>query len=711
MAESVVTLRVDATSATRALNGVQNRTNKLQNAFGGLRTALGGIGFTLLAKNAIQTSTNFEKLNIRLGLLTKATGDFAAAQKIATDGQKLFGLSATEALEGVTNITARLKPLGTSLEDIRTTFIGFNTAAKLGGASSQEAANAFRQLAQALGSGRLAGDEFRSVSEQIPLVLKPLSEELGVSTGELKKLAAEGKLTSEVVIRALSKLADEGGEDLKAILENDPTQVFKNLSNEAENLSRAFGEALTPAVLPVVKGLTALTVAATNFVNSPIGKTALIFTAIAVAAKGTAVAVGLVSAAFIAAGGAAGVLAIALNALPFVAIATAIGAVTTAFIKQNDEQKKFNKLVKEGGQEALRAEMLKIDAERLEILRRLAKAEENNNKRAINSLTKQLNILDGQYTIVRDRLHEEIKITNQTNKTNKELEDNKQIQEEINQLEKDNLQKAIAYEQAEMDAVAAKGKLIEELSNQKALAQAALDGNLEQVKTQQEINALVAIHGEGMRDVITAYIEGTNELKKQKTEADLLKNKFDEIGAAIETSLKDNLRDAITGAQSFGEAMTNILNKIRDKIIDAQLDKLLGNFGDDFTSGATGTGGGGIGGVIGSVVGGVLGPIGTIAGGLLGGLFADGGRPPVNKISVVGEKGPELFVPRTAGTIIPNNQLGGGTTNNYVTVNVEGGAATASGNNVDLNALGQVIGVVVQAQLVKEKQAGGILTR
>ena len=675
MAQANVKLTVDATNATRVLSGVQTQTNKLQSAFGGLRTALGGIGLTLLAKNAIQTSTNFEKLNIRLGLLTKATGDFAEAQKIATDGQKLFGLSATEALEGVTNITARLKPLGTSLEDIRTTFIGFNTAAKLGGASSQEATNAFRQLAQALGSGKLAGDEFRSVSEQIPLVLKPLSEELGVTSGELKKLAADGKLTSEVVIRALSKLADEGGEDLKAILENDPTQVFKNLSNEAENLSRAFGDAL----------------AATNFVNSPIGKTALIFTAIAFAAKGTAVAVGLVSAAFIAAGGAAGVLAIALNALPFVAIATAIGAVTTAFIKQNNEQKKFNKLVKEGGQEALRAEMLKIDAERFQILRRLAKAEENNNKRAINSLTKQLNLLHGQYKVVRDKLHDEIESTNQIDKTNEELDYSKLTQQEINQLLKDK---------------------IPELVRERTLAKAALDGNLEQVKTQQEINALVAIHGEGLRDVITAYIEGTNELRKQKTEADELKNKFDEIGAAIQTSIKDNLRDAITGAQSFGEAMTNILNRIRDKIIDAQLDNLLGSFGDNFTAGATGTGGaGGIGGVIGSVAGSLINPVGTIVGGLLGGLFADGGRPPVNKISVVGEKGPELFVPRTAGTIIPNNQLGGGITNNYVTVNVEGGAATASGNNVDLNALGQVIGVVVQAQLVKEKQAGGILTR
>jgi phage-related minor tail protein len=48
--------------------------------------------------------------------------------------------------------------------------------------------------------------------------------------------------------------------------------------------------------------------------------------------------------------------------------------------------------------------------------------------------------------------------------------------------------------------------------------------------------------------------------------------------------------------------------------------------------------------------------------------FADGGDPPVNQVSMVGEKGPELFVPKTAGTIIPNNKLGsmGGTTTNNV---------------------------------------------
>jgi hypothetical protein len=47
--------------------------------------------------------------------------------------------------------------------------------------------------------------------------------------------------------------------------------------------------------------------------------------------------------------------------------------------------------------------------------------------------------------------------------------------------------------------------------------------------------------------------------------------------------------------------------------------------------------------------------------------FANGGRPPTNQPSIVGERGPELFVPDTAGTIIPNNKLGGATT---VNVNV-----------------------------------------
>ena len=613
MAESVVTLRVDASGATRALQGVQNRTNALERSFGGLKAAIGGVGISLLARQAVRTSINFDKLNLRLGLLTKATGDFSAAQKIATDGQKLFGLSATEALDGVTNITARLKPLGVSLEDIRTTFIGFNTAAKLGGANAQEASNAFRQLAQALGSGRLAGDEFRSVSEQIPLILKPLADELDVDVGKLKELAAQGKLTSDVVIKALRKLGTQGGEDLKAILENDPTQVFKNLSNEAENLSRAVGEQLTPALLPIIKSLTELTKAAVEFVNSPIGKTSAIFAAIALAAKGVAVILPVLAAGLIKVAAAGGVLTIALNAIPFVAIATAIGGVVTALIKVTSEQKKFTKALEDGDKAALKSEVNRLFIERQKLLQRLRTAQENNNKRAEASLKRQLSELNKNYDLVQKRLLTEIDKTNEIDKQNKKLQEQEELQKK----------------------------------NQEATAK--------------------------------------------------LKEKMTEVGEEIEGSIKNNLREAITGAQSFGQAMTNVLNRIRDKIIDAQIDKLIGGFGEAFGKGASGGEKKGLGGFL---------------GGLLGGLFkANGGPVKAGQPYIVGERQPELFVPRSSGTILPSVPMSGGgdSVTNVITVNVDANSSNVSGNSADANNLGNQIAAAIQSELIKQKRAGGLL--
>ena len=61
----------------------------------------------------------------------------------------------------------------------------------------------------------------------------------------------------------------------------------------------------------------------------------------------------------------------------------------------------------------------------------------------------------------------------------------------------------------------------------------------------------------------------------------------------------------------------------------------------------------------------ISGAVSSVVGGLFGGFFADGGRPPIGKASFVGEEGPELFVPDSAGTIIPSDQLmngGGGLT-------------------------------------------------
>jgi len=83
-----------------------------------------------------------------------------------------------------------------------TTYEGFNAVAIANGASAQAASAAFLQLSQALGSGRLQGDEFRSIAEQVPGILRLVADEMGVTVGQLKKLGADGKITSDILINS-----------------------------------------------------------------------------------------------------------------------------------------------------------------------------------------------------------------------------------------------------------------------------------------------------------------------------------------------------------------------------------------------------------------------------------------------------------------------------------------------------------------------------
>ena len=67
-----------------------------------------------------------------------------------------------------------------------------------------------------------------------------------------------------------------------------------------------------------------------------------------------------------------------------------------------------------------------------------------------------------------------------------------------------------------------------------------------------------------------------------------------------------------------------------------------------------------------------------------------------------------MFVPSTAGTIIPNNRIGGGVTNNIV-VNVDASGSNVEGNEQESRELGLVLSAAIQAQLVQEKRPGGLL--
>lgn len=124
------------------------------------------------------------------------------------------------------------------------------------------------------------------------------------------------------------------------------------------------------------------------------------------------------------------------------------------------------------------------------------------------------------------------------------------------------------------------------------------------------------------------------------------------LGAQAFESMASNMERAIgdfvrTGKLSFKDLIGSMIQDLLRLYMQAQAT----NFFKMIGGGLFGGGGGG-----GSIMGQIFGTSG-IGGYLSGMFFADGGTPPVGQASIVGERGPELFVPRTSGTIIPNNQL------------------------------------------------------
>ena len=168
-------------------------------------------------------------------------------------------------------------------------------------------------------------------------------------------------------------------------------------------------------------------------------------------------------------------------------------------------------------------------------------------------------------------------------------------------------------------------------------------------------------------------IEAAKLLKQQQ---DQQLAQYKEMANVIENGIKGAIMGAIDGSKSLSASLAGILKQLGGMF----LSRGIGSF-----KSADGTGGSG-----------------------LLGMFANGGRPPVGRPSIVGERGPELFVPSRAGTIIPNHELGGSTS---VVVNVDASGTEVQGNQGNADQLGRLIGQAVQAELIKQKRPGGLLTR
>ena len=232
------------TKATKSVGSLASNVGKLAAGFAAFQSvkAIGQIGIDSIEADR------------RLKALAGTFGEVQAAEQAAERAAEKFGLTQREAAKSFSQIYARLRPIGIEIDQIETAFNGFNTAARLSGTSAQEASAAWLQLSQALGSGVLRGEELNSIFEQTPTVVQAIAKEINAPIGQIRKLASEGKITSDIVLRALKRLERDGVDQLAEAMKG-PRQQFKNFSNSVEELSNALATTVLPDLAAAISDI------------------------------------------------------------------------------------------------------------------------------------------------------------------------------------------------------------------------------------------------------------------------------------------------------------------------------------------------------------------------------------------------------------------------------------------------------------------------
>ena len=172
-------------------------------SFKKIGAVLAGLGLAAAAKGFIEIADSMNLLEARIKLAERGLNTYKQTQEklLQIANENRSSIKATTEL--YVKLVDPIRQLGGTTQTAMNVTSAFSKALMLGGASTAEAASATLQFAQAMGSGVLRGDEFNSIAEASPRILRAVSESLGVAQGALKKMAEDGKLTAGVVGGAL----------------------------------------------------------------------------------------------------------------------------------------------------------------------------------------------------------------------------------------------------------------------------------------------------------------------------------------------------------------------------------------------------------------------------------------------------------------------------------------------------------------------------
>lgn len=263
----------EAANEKRKLAAEMNKTSVAANM---LRGALAAAAVYLGGGQIMKAASDWGAYANKLRQVTESEEQMVAMR------EKLFEVSqrSLAPMEGSVNLYSRasvaLAKLGAKGDDVLRFTETFSKALTLGGASGAEAASATLQFSQALASGTLRGEEFNAVNEASQRVMKVLADYLGKDTGELRKLAMEGKITAKTMYEAFTQASSQiDGEFGKMTLTFDTMFTLAGNSftrfigriDEATGFQKGFSDAFKFFISTILPEFEAKVLAVINFLR------------------------------------------------------------------------------------------------------------------------------------------------------------------------------------------------------------------------------------------------------------------------------------------------------------------------------------------------------------------------------------------------------------------------------------------------------------
>jgi len=177
--------------------------------------------------------------------------------------------------------------------------------------------------------------------------------------------------------------------------------------------------------------------------------------------------------------------------------------------------------------------------------------------------------------------------------------------------------------------------------------------------------------GIAVEDLTDKEVKHLESLIKTRDELQKLNELYSSITSTVETGLVDAIEGAINGTRTLGDVARSVFTQIQRSLISFGVNAFLGGLPG------------------------------------IGQFFrANGGPVSAGKSYMVGERGPEMFVPNAGGRVVPNSDMGGSTN---VVVNVDASGSSVEGDEQRGKELGRLISVAVQSEIIQQQRPGGLL--